>query len=305
MSYIDRDRLAYFLSKLKLWVQSYAPSKSTATPYADGLMSAADKAKLNGIVVDDAMNAYSVNPVQNRAISLALQGLRDDVDDLAARTSSVYTYKGSVPTYADLPASGNQPGDVYDVLTAPDDGSWVWNGTSWYKMSGFVDLSGLATKDVATPTSDGLMSAADKASFDSLMNGFVPLWSSSVDYPAYSLVRGSDGSLYYSQAPSGPGTSAGAKDPAGGNASYWSEVTPEPAVLQSLAGVRSSDVASGSAFQVPSYVVGSGRLKVFLDGVLCALDESYSESGSDGQYSTSIVFLQTIPTTMDIVVRVS
>jgi hypothetical protein len=225
MSYIDRDRLAYFLSKLKLWVQNYAPSKSVATPYYDGLMSAGDKAKLDGISIDDALNSYSVNPVQNKAIAVALQNLRDDFDDLAARTGSAYTYKGTVSTYADLPSSGNQVGDVYDVLTAPDDGSWAWNGSEWYKMSGFVDLSGLATKDVVTYVSDGLMSSADKVAFDALMQGLVPLWSSSVDYSAGMLVRGSDGFLYVSKQASGPGE-GGAADPAQDSAgTHWGRLS--------------------------------------------------------------------------------
>ena len=52
---------------------------STATPGAKGLMSAADKAKLDGIEaganhtdVDEAISAASANPVQNKAVSAAL-----------------------------------------------------------------------------------------------------------------------------------------------------------------------------------------------------------------------------------------
>ena len=47
-------------------------------------------------------------------------------------------------------------------------------------------------------------------------------WSNSYDYPVGVVVRGSDGALYYSVEQSGPGTSAGAKDPAqGGNPDFW------------------------------------------------------------------------------------
>ena len=49
--------------------------KSVATQYVNGLMSAADKAKLDGIeegatktIVDDAMSDTSTNPVQNKVI---------------------------------------------------------------------------------------------------------------------------------------------------------------------------------------------------------------------------------------------
>ena len=252
MAHLDREHLAYFLSKLQLWVASYAPSKDAATPYSPGLMSAADKAKLDGIFIDDALNAASANPVQNRAIAAALQGLREDLDELDARTSSVYTYKGSVPTKADLPSSGNQTGDVWDVTTAPDDGSWVWDGSQWNKMSGIVDLSGLATKDVATPSSDGLMSAADKASFDALMQGFVPLWSSLSNYSEGMLIRGSDGELYFSQQSSGPAGASGARNPVGDDGTYWTQVSTDGSLFVHLSGDET--VAGSKTFSSP--VVG-------------------------------------------------
>ena len=55
--------------------------KSVATPYINGLMSAADKAKLDGVeaganktTVDVALDAASENPVQNKAVKKALDG---------------------------------------------------------------------------------------------------------------------------------------------------------------------------------------------------------------------------------------
>lgn len=50
-------------------------------------------------------------------------------------------------------------------------------------------------------------------------------WSNSYDYPVGVVARGSDDVLYYSVAQSGPGTSAGAKDPAqGGNSGFWKSI---------------------------------------------------------------------------------
>ena len=57
------------------------PNYGTATTSADGLMTSADKEKLNGIaaganktVVDSTLNASSTNPVQNKVIKDALDG---------------------------------------------------------------------------------------------------------------------------------------------------------------------------------------------------------------------------------------
>lgn len=65
--------------------------------------------------------------------------------------ATVYTYKDSVATYADLPTSGQKIGDVYNVETAdPDHGikagdNVSWNGTKWDVLAGNHDLSGYAT----------------------------------------------------------------------------------------------------------------------------------------------------------------
>lgn len=61
--------------------------------------------------------------------------------------SSVYKYKGSVETYAELPSSNQQVGDVYNVETADSShkikagDNVAWNGTAWDVLSGTVDLS--------------------------------------------------------------------------------------------------------------------------------------------------------------------
>lgn len=65
--------------------------------------------------------------------------------------ATVYVYKDSVATYADLPTSGQKIGDVYNIETAdPDHGikagdNVAWNGTKWDVLAGNHDLSGYAT----------------------------------------------------------------------------------------------------------------------------------------------------------------
>lgn len=61
--------------------------------------------------------------------------------------SSVYKAKGSVETYAELPSSNQQIGDVYNVETADSahnvkaGDNVVWTGDEWDVLSGTVDLS--------------------------------------------------------------------------------------------------------------------------------------------------------------------
>ena len=58
---------------------------------------------------------------------------------------AVMTYKGTVPTQEDLPASGNKKGDVYTVV---DNGAeYVWNSTAWEYLGQLLDLDGYVTED--------------------------------------------------------------------------------------------------------------------------------------------------------------
>jgi hypothetical protein len=64
--------------------------------------------------------------------------------------TTVYQYKGSVATYANLPTTGQKVGDVWNVETAdPDHGikagdNVAWDGAQWDTLGGNQDLSGYA-----------------------------------------------------------------------------------------------------------------------------------------------------------------
>lgn len=69
--------------------------------------------------------------------------------------TTVYQYKGSVTTYADLPTTGQKVGDVWNVETAdPDHGikagdNVAWDGAQWDILGGNHDLSGYAQLNLA------------------------------------------------------------------------------------------------------------------------------------------------------------
>lgn len=73
------------------------------------------------------------------------------------------------------------------------------------------------------------------------------------------------------------------------------------AVAKVVSASRDSVLTAGTAFSVPEYEIGSGRLQVFLDGLLCL-------EGSAHQYTesteTSIIFNDDIPADMEIIVIV-
>lgn len=90
-----------------------------ATSGADGLMSSADKNKL------DAFGEAST------------YALKTDL-------STVYTYKGSLNNDSELPVSDQKVGDVYNLIaseTYGDGANVAWDGSAWDNLGASVDLS--------------------------------------------------------------------------------------------------------------------------------------------------------------------
>lgn len=73
-----------------------------------------------------------------------------------AKLSSALKYKGSKDTYADLPKTGNQVGDVWNVVVAYGNAhagtNWAWNGTVWDPLGGTIDLTNYVTATTAFNT---------------------------------------------------------------------------------------------------------------------------------------------------------
>lgn len=95
------------------------------------------------------------------AVTNALAAHKADYDNPHKVTAAqlglatVYKYKGSVETYANLPTSGQQVGDVYNVKQADPDhnikagDNVAWDGKKWDILAGDTDLSGYAQLNAA------------------------------------------------------------------------------------------------------------------------------------------------------------
>lgn len=66
--------------------------------------------------------------------------------------TSTMHYKGTKPTQAELPSTGNTIGDVWNVTDT--DTNYAWNGSAWDAFSSSIDLSGYATKEELTQKAD-------------------------------------------------------------------------------------------------------------------------------------------------------
>lgn len=128
---------------------------SPATTALAGLMSAADKTKLNGIATGAEVNVqsdWSVTStasdayIKNKPTNLnqftngpGYQTKSDVATAISNALSSTYKFKGSVASYSNLPTSGNVTGDVWNV---EDTGmNYAWTGTAWDSLGSIIDLS--------------------------------------------------------------------------------------------------------------------------------------------------------------------
>lgn len=120
------------------------------------LMTDAEGTKLAGIEAAAQVNVIEsvavagedIVTVTDKAVSIDLSAYAKSAD-----LSTAYRYKGTVATYADLPATGQTAGDVYNIeaadathgINAGD--NVAWNGTAWDNLAGVVDLSGYVEKE--------------------------------------------------------------------------------------------------------------------------------------------------------------
>lgn len=122
----------------------------------------------NKLKIGNGIDAYNDLPyltdaeiarIEGLEASLKLKANIEDVytkDEIDSLMSGIYTYKGTVKTFADLPTSGLRSGDVYNIETADEEhgiaagDNVAWNGEAWDRLAGLVDLSKyITTEDLA------------------------------------------------------------------------------------------------------------------------------------------------------------
>ena len=101
------------------------------------------------VVTDTELTEILSNYVTTSQLNSTVEELEQKIEESAGK---IFTFKGSVPTYAELPSSDIAIGDVYNIETAdPEHGiqagdNVVWTGDGWSKLGGSIDLSNYATK---------------------------------------------------------------------------------------------------------------------------------------------------------------
>ncbi len=80
----------------------------------------------------------------------------------------------------------------------------------------------------------------------------------------------------------------------GGTVSVNTDGTSADVVVKAIRGQITTPITAATDVTVGSYIKGSGRLLVLIDGVVCAPTTTYVEQGTDGEVSTTIQFVDSI-----------
>ena len=114
-----------------------------------------EKTKLQGVAEGAQVNVLEAVKVNGEALEITEKGVNIDLSEYAksADYTTALLYKGTVASYAELPADGQKVGDVYNVTAADAEHGLnagenvAWNGTGWDNLGGVTDLSHLVEKE--------------------------------------------------------------------------------------------------------------------------------------------------------------
>lgn len=132
----------------------------------------------------------AIEGVEGENIQAALEAIN-------TKASTAYKYKGSKATYEELPAEGNQTGDVWNVVaahgTTPAGTNYAWTGTEWDALGGLVDLSTYQTKAITIDGAATTVEAAIAANKTSVTNNATAIDKNKTDIETISgSVKGLD-----------------------------------------------------------------------------------------------------------------
>lgn len=138
--YLDYNGLLYFWTLIK----NMFAKPSDANPQMDGTASAGSSAlyaRGDHVHPSDTSKA-------DKATTLAGYGITDAYTktQVDQKLTGGMHYKGSVQTVADLPASGNEIGDFYNIIATGE--NYAWDGSAWDQTGSIVDLQPITNAEI-------------------------------------------------------------------------------------------------------------------------------------------------------------
>ena len=147
---LNKTGLAYFYNRLKTIFASKSALEALAGRVDDIVTTGGEPN-----VIEAVLRNGTALPVSGKAVDVTVPTKVSQMTNdsgfqtadqvrtaISSAVASAYRYKGSVATYAGLPASP-AAGDVYDVQETGM--NYAWNGSAWDALGQFIDTSSLWT----------------------------------------------------------------------------------------------------------------------------------------------------------------
>lgn len=148
-SVLDKDGLLYLWGKVKgATATAKSEAVTTSNAYTDSSVSnKVDKVEGKGLSTNDFTDAE-----KTKLAGLTANPTWDDIAD-KPDFSTVYRYKGSVPTTAELPGGSASAGDVYNVEATGM--NYAWTGTGWDALGSVFEITSITNAEIDTITASG------------------------------------------------------------------------------------------------------------------------------------------------------
>lgn len=131
-------------------------SANNAKASANSASASATSASTSAFNASEAEQHASTSETNAKNALVEAQKIQKEVESALSKVTGFAKYAGSVDNYSDLPTTGVNKGDVWNIVNADTThqikagDNVIWNGTAWDNLAGFVDLSNYPTNsDVA------------------------------------------------------------------------------------------------------------------------------------------------------------
>ena len=158
-NFLDNNGLSYFWTQLKAKFATKV-DKEEGKGLSTNDYTTEEKTKVEGIETGAEVNIIEAIQVNGAAVEVSEKAVNitvpttvaalTDAGDYALKSdiTNVYKYKGSKATVEELPASGNEVGDVYNVEA--DGMNYAWEGTKWDAMGSVLEITAISNGEIDT-----------------------------------------------------------------------------------------------------------------------------------------------------------
>lgn len=162
--YLSLDGLYYLWSLIKARLdlkqtaisdlETIRSNASTGAGLATKVAGIEEGAQVN--VIETITYGGSALTVSNKTVAIPQPDLTgyltaSDVytkTQIDSKLTSAMHYKGSVSTYSNLPSSGNEVGDFYNVTATG--ANYAWTGTGWDETGQIIDITDITNAEIDT-----------------------------------------------------------------------------------------------------------------------------------------------------------